>query len=148
MTTNSKRWALAGAGLGLAASLAAATFFFELPGGTAAAASSTPAPPPAVPVTVAVVEGKSITAWEEFSGRLEAVERVQIRPRVSGVIQSVAFREGALVKAGDLLFTLDPAPYEAAVAQAEDEQGKVLQEEHVGLTGVSGWPGRPGTAAS
>ncbi|MDH6267348.1 multidrug efflux system membrane fusion protein [Rhizobium sp. SG_E_25_P2] len=121
MTTNSKRWALAGAGLGLAASLAAATFFFELPSGTAAAASSTPAAPPAVPVTVAVVEGKSITAWEEFSGRLEAVERVQIRPRVSGVIQSVAFREGALVKAGDLLFTLDPAPYEAAVAQAEGQ---------------------------
>ena len=121
MTPNSKRWALAGAGLGLAASLAAATLFFDLPGGTAAAATEAPAAPPAVPVTVSVVEDKSITAWEEFSGRLEAVERVQIRPRVSGVIQTVAFREGAIVKAGDLLFTLDPAPYEAAVAQAEGQ---------------------------
>lgn len=122
MTPNSKRWALAGAGLGLAASLAAATVFFELPVGSAAAAPATPAaPPPAIPVTVAVVEDKTITAWEDFSGRLEAVERVQIRPRVSGVIQSIAFREGAIVKAGDLLFTLDPAPYEAAVAQAEGQ---------------------------
>ncbi|WP_137154944.1 efflux RND transporter periplasmic adaptor subunit [Rhizobium sp. FKL33] len=121
MTPNSKRWALAGAGLGLAASLAAATVFFDLPGAAAAAAPATPAAPPAVPVTVAIIEAKSITAWEEFSGRLEAVERVQIRPRVSGVIQTIAFREGALVKAGDPLFTLDPAPYEAAVAQAEGQ---------------------------
>jgi multidrug efflux system membrane fusion protein len=121
MTPNSKRWALAGAGLGLAASLAAATLVFDLPGGTAVAASATPAAPPAIPVTVAVVEDKTVTAWEDFSGRLEAVERVQIRPRVSGVIQSIAFREGAIVKAGDLLFTLDPAPYEAAVAQAEGQ---------------------------
>jgi multidrug efflux system membrane fusion protein len=74
-----------------------------------------------VPVTVALVQNRDVTAWENFSGRLEAVDRVQVRPRVAGAIQSVHFREGALVKTGDLLFTIDPAPYQAAVAQAQGQ---------------------------
>jgi multidrug efflux system membrane fusion protein len=74
-----------------------------------------------VPVTVAVVASRDVTEWEQFSGRLEAVDRVQIRSRVAGAVQSVHFREGALVKAGDLLFTIDPAPYQAAVSQAEGQ---------------------------
>jgi multidrug efflux system membrane fusion protein len=74
-----------------------------------------------VPVTVAVVASRDVTTWQEFSGRLEAVDRVQIRSRVAGAIQSVHFREGALVKAGDLLFTIDPEPYQAAVSQAEGQ---------------------------
>ena len=118
MTSRKKRWALVGAGIGLAASVSAAAIFFELPMSTAATAASAPAQAPAVPVTVAVVQSRDVTAWESFSGRLEAVDRVQVRPRVAGAIQSVHFREGALVKAGDLLFTIDPAPYQAAVAQA------------------------------
>ena len=126
MTSRSKRWALAGAGLGIALSASAAVLFLELPVSTTAIASDTPAVPPAVPVTVAQVAGRDITVWEEFSGRLEAVNRVQVRSRVAGAIQSVDFREGALVKAGDLLFTIDPAPYEAAVAQRE---GQVAQSE-------------------
>lgn len=121
MTSIAKRWALVGAGLGLAASFGAAALFLELPMGTAATASEAPAQPPAIPVAVATVTSRSVTAWQEFSGRLEAVDRVQIRSRVAGAIQSVNFREGALVKAGDLLFTIDPAPYEAAVAQAEGQ---------------------------
>jgi multidrug efflux system membrane fusion protein len=121
MTSTSKRWALVGAGLGLAASFGAAAMFFDLPMSTVAAASTAPAPAPAIPVTVALVTSRDITTWEEFSGRLEAVDRVQIRSRVAGAIQSVNFREGALVKAGDLLFTIDPAPYQAAVAQAEGQ---------------------------
>ena len=120
MTSKSKRWALVGAGLGLAASFGTAALFLDLPMSTAAVAAA-PAANPAIPVTVAVVASKNITTWEEFSGRLEAVDRVQVRSRVAGAIQSVAFREGALVKAGDLLFTIDPAPYEAAVAQAEGQ---------------------------
>ncbi|MBZ9792301.1 efflux RND transporter periplasmic adaptor subunit [Rhizobium sp. 3T7] len=121
MTSSNKRWALVGAGLGLAASVSAAAIFFELPMSTAATAASAPAQAPAVPVTVAVVASRDVTTWQEFSGRLEAVDRVQIRSRVAGAIQSVHFREGALVKAGDLLFTIDPEPYQAAVSQAEGQ---------------------------
>ena len=119
MTLKNKRRALAGAGIGLAVSVAAAAFLFDLPMTTGAVAASAPAETPAIPVTVATVESRDITHWEQFSGRLEAVERVQIRSRVAGQIQAVHFREGALVKAGDLLFTIDPAPYQAAVAGAE-----------------------------
>jgi len=122
MTKKAKRWALAGTGLGLAASISAAALFLDLPYSKAAAeteeAGAPAAAPPATPVTVAVVKSRDVTTWQEFSGRLEAVDRVEIRPRVGGAIQSVNFREGALVKAGDLLFTIDPAPYEATVAQA------------------------------
>ncbi|UHS59119.1 efflux RND transporter periplasmic adaptor subunit [Agrobacterium vaccinii] len=119
MTLKNKRRALAGAGIGLAVSVAAAAFLLDLPMTTGAVAASAPAETPAVPVTVAVVESRDITHWEQFSGRLEAVERVQIRSRVAGQIQAVHFREGALVKAGDALFTIDPAPYQATVAGAE-----------------------------
>lgn len=122
MTRKAKRWALAGTGLGLAASISAAALFLDLPFNKAAAeteaAGAAAAAPPATPVTIAVVKSRDVTTWQEFSGRLEAVDRVEIRPRVGGAIQSVNFREGALVKAGDLLFTIDPAPYEATVAQA------------------------------
>lgn len=74
---------------------------------------------PAVPVSVAQVLQQDVTLWNEFSGRLEAVQRVDVRPRVSGAVQAVHFKEGALVKAGDLLFTVDPAPYTAEVDRAE-----------------------------
>jgi multidrug efflux system membrane fusion protein len=75
--------------------------------------------PQAVPVSVATVEQRDTAIWSEFSGRLEAVERVDVRPRVSGQIQAVHFREGELVKQGDKLITIDPAPFAAAVAGAE-----------------------------
>jgi multidrug efflux system membrane fusion protein len=120
MTSKSKRWALVGAGLGIAASFGTAALFLDLPMSTVAVAAA-PVQAPAIPVTVAMVEARDITTWEEFSGRLEAVDRVEIRSRVDGAIQSVNFREGALVKAGDLLFTIDPAPYQAAVAQAQGQ---------------------------
>jgi multidrug efflux system membrane fusion protein len=75
--------------------------------------------PVAVPVSVAAVEARPVTQWSEFSGRLEAVGRVELRSRVAGVIQSVHFQEGALVQQGDLLLTVDPAPYQAEVARAQ-----------------------------
>ena len=83
------------------------------------AQSGAPAEAPATPVSVATVVQSDVSAWDEFSGRLEAVDRVDIRSRVAGTIQSVHFREGALVKKGDLLLTIDPAPYAAEVARAE-----------------------------
>jgi membrane fusion protein, multidrug efflux system len=119
MTSKRKYWALAGAGLGLAVSVSAAALFLDMPLTTKAVASTTTEEMPAIPVTIAVIKSRDIDTWQEFSGRLEAVDRVQIRSRVAGAIQSVDFREGALVKTGDLLFTIDPAPYEAAVAQSE-----------------------------
>lgn len=75
--------------------------------------------PPATPVSVAKVVSQDVAAWNEFSGRLEAVDRVDVRARVSGAVQAVHFREGSLVKAGDLLVTIDPAPYQAEVARME-----------------------------
>src|SRR3990170_703434 len=72
------------------------------------------AQPPAAPaVSVAVVEARDTTTWDEFSGRLEAVERVDVRSRVAGAVQEVHFTEGALVKKGQLLVSIDPAPYAA-----------------------------------
>lgn len=87
--------------------------------GQSAQAQGAPAAPAAVPVSVATVELKQAALWDEFSGRLEAVERVDLRARVAGAVQSLHFTEGQLVKAGDLLVTIDPAPYEAEVRRAE-----------------------------
>lgn len=73
----------------------------------------------AVPVSVATVEERQAPIFDEFSGRLEAVERVELRPRVAGAVQKVHFREGDLVQDGELLITLDPAPYQAEVDRAQ-----------------------------
>lgn len=104
----------------LTAVAAIAAGVFSIPG-LQAQASNPPAPTqaPATPVSVAVVQESAINAWDEFSGRLEAVERVDIRSRVAGAVQAVHFREGALVKQGDLLLTIDPAPYRAEVERAQ-----------------------------
>ena len=89
------------------------------------------AEPQATPVSVATVVLSDVSAWDEFSGRLEAVERVDIRSRVAGAIQAVHFREGALVKKGELLLTIDPAPYAADVERADAQvaaaQARVAQ---------------------
>ncbi|HZW11580.1 MAG TPA: efflux RND transporter periplasmic adaptor subunit [Noviherbaspirillum sp.] len=71
------------------------------------------------PISAATVLEKSIVETQEFSGRLEAVDRVEVRPRVSGFIASVNFQPGAEVKKGDVLFVIDPRPYEAEARRAE-----------------------------
>ena len=71
------------------------------------------AAPAAPPVTSAVVVQRAVTETQEFSGRLEAIEVVSIRPRVSGYITAVNFKPGAEVKKGDVLFVIDPRPYQA-----------------------------------
>jgi multidrug efflux system membrane fusion protein len=94
-------------------------------GGVAAfTLSSRAAKPPAeapAPVSVSVASAlqKSVTEWDDFSGRVEAIDRVDIRPRVAGTIDVVHFQEGQLVKKGDLLFTIDPRPYQAELARAD-----------------------------
>ncbi|MBD8892186.1 efflux RND transporter periplasmic adaptor subunit [Roseibium litorale] len=121
MASRNTRRVLLGAGIGLVLSATTAVYLLEQPFSPPASAAGGQEAPPAIPVTVAKVDSRAITLWQEFSGRLEAVERVQVRSRVTGQIQSVHFREGALVKEGDLLFTIDPAPYEATVAQREGQ---------------------------
>ncbi len=74
--------------------------------------------PPPPQVTVAQVLQKRVKDWDEFTGRLQAVESVEVRPRVSGYIDKVAFTEGGLVKQGDLLFIIDPRPYKAEYDRA------------------------------
>lgn len=74
---------------------------------------------PAAKVSVAKVLEQPVNEWDDFTGRLEAPETVEIRPRVSGQIDEVAFTEGALVKKGDLLFQIDPRPFQAEVRRLE-----------------------------
>jgi membrane fusion protein, multidrug efflux system len=106
--------------LGLAAAVAAVAAAIVIAlHGAKATASPPPAPTPAVPVSVAQVVQTQAAAWDEFSGRLESIDHVDLRARVSGAVQSVHFREGVLVKAGDLLVTIDPAPYAAEVEHAQ-----------------------------
>ncbi len=79
--------------------------------------AAAPAPPPPS-VTVARPVAKKIVEHSEYTGRLAAIENVEVRPRVSGYITEIAFKDGALVKKGDLLFIIDPRPYQAALDQA------------------------------
>jgi membrane fusion protein, multidrug efflux system len=79
------------------------------------------AAPPPPPVTVSKPLQKSITEWDEYTGRFTAVATVEIRARVSGFIESIHFRDGQIVKQGDLLFVIDPRPYRIAVEQAKSD---------------------------
>lgn len=80
------------------------------------------APPPGV--TVAAPLARTITRWDEYTGRFEAIESVEIRARVSGYIDSISFTDGQMVKKGDLLFTIDPRPYQIAVDSARADVTK------------------------
>jgi RND family efflux transporter MFP subunit len=80
--------------------------------------ATTPAPPT---VTVSLPIVQEIIEWDEYTGRLEATESVEVRPRVSGYLQSIHFKDGAIVKKGDLLFVIDPRPYQAEVDRVTAE---------------------------
>ncbi len=84
-----------------------------------ARAEQPPPPSPPPQVTVAAAIGREINDWDEFTGHLEAVDVVEIRPRVSGYVERVAFTEGSEVRKGDVLFVIDQRPYAAEVARAE-----------------------------
>jgi RND family efflux transporter MFP subunit len=86
-----------------------------------APAKSQPAPPPAAAVEVAPVLFKPLRQWDEFTGRLEAIDSVEVHPRVGGFIDTVTFKEGARVRKGQLLFQIDPRPFQAEAAKAEAE---------------------------
>jgi RND family efflux transporter MFP subunit len=80
-----------------------------------------PAAPPPPSVTVAQPTQRTVTDWDEFTGRFDAIEQVQVRARVTGFVTSVEFKDGAVVKAGDLLYVIDPRQYEAAAEQAQGQ---------------------------
>src|SRR5690349_16865722 len=79
--------------------------------------------PAGPPVSVARPIARHINEWDEFTGRLVSREAVEVRARVSGYIDRVHFKEGSDVKQGDLLFTIDPRPYQAVVDRARAEVG-------------------------
>jgi RND family efflux transporter MFP subunit len=81
---------------------------------------------PAPQVSVASALARDVTEWDEFTGRLEAVESVEVRPRVTGYIESVNFTEGSTVHKGDLLFVIDPRPYRAELSKAEAELARAV----------------------
>jgi RND family efflux transporter MFP subunit len=89
-----------------------------------------PKPPP-VSVSKPVV--KSVLEWDEFTGRFDATAEVQVRARVNGYLQSVHFKDGAMVEKGDLLFTIDPRPYEAAMRRSQAEVARA--EAKLSLSG-------------
>jgi multidrug efflux system membrane fusion protein len=86
---------------------------------TKAAAQQAPPPPPQV--TVAPVLQRDVTEWDQFTGRLQAVDSVEIRPRVSGFVSAVRFSEGAMVHRGDVLFQIDARPFQAEVDRLRAE---------------------------
>jgi RND family efflux transporter MFP subunit len=90
---------------------AACLVLISVAGCSGSGGTQSTAPPPEV--SVAQVLQRPVKDWDEFTGRLQAVETVEIRPRVSGYIDLVAFTEGKVVKRGDLLFVIDPRPYKA-----------------------------------
>ena len=75
---------------------------------------------------------RTVTDWDEFTGRFEAVEEVQVRARVGGFVTSVEFRDGAIVHAGDLLYVIDSRPFEAVAEQAD---GQLVGRAGQGRTG-------------
>jgi len=88
-----------------------------------AACGENPPPPAPPPPRVAVTHpiARTVTEWDEYTARLEAVDSVEVRARVSGYLETVKFKDGATVKKGDVLFVIDPRPYEAVLRRAEAE---------------------------
>ena len=113
LTRRSTGGVVACVGVLLAASLAL--------GGCSENADAQGGPPQAPPVSVAPAVQRAVTDSEDFSGRLEASDYVELRPRIAGTIDKVHFVDGALVKKGEPLFTIDPRPFEAELARAQSQ---------------------------
>jgi len=114
--------------------LAAAIATLLLQGCKSEAQTEAAAPLPQVSVAAAL--DREVQEWDEFTGRLEAVESVEIRPRVTGYIESVNFAEGSIVKKGDLLFIIDPRPYRAELLRAEAELSRAVARSELTNTDV------------
>ena len=113
------------AALVLAVSLLATAGCDSKGGGQAQAQAAPPAPPS---VTVATPLVRRLTEYDEFTGRFEPVQQVEIRARVSGYVQQIEFRDGELVEPGQILFIIDPRPYEAAADRAQAQLDQALAQ--------------------
>jgi multidrug efflux system membrane fusion protein len=123
-----KAW-LAGAGLVLAVA-AAAFMVMDSPN---QAQASAPGEQQAMPVKVAVVEKKPLRIWTSYSGRMEAVDYVELRPEVGGRIDEIRFEDGQIVKKDDILFVIDPRPYDASVKEAEAALSSAKNQQALAL---------------
>jgi multidrug efflux system membrane fusion protein len=85
-------------------------------------------------VVIAQVLSKSVQEWDEYTGRVSAIDTVELRPRVSGYVQSVAYKEGQDVKQGDLMFQIDPRPYRAALDNAQAQLARARVGEQLEAT--------------
>ena len=100
----------------------------------------TQAPPPGAPggpppsVTVAHPLTKPIVDWDDYTGRFEAIDSVDVRPRVSGYLRSLNFRDGQFVRKGQLLMTIDPRPFQAVLDQAKADEARVAAAAAVAKT--------------
>jgi multidrug efflux system membrane fusion protein len=112
-----------GIGLTVTALLAGVGIAIMLIGPPPATATTPPQAPRAVPVDVAVVRHMPVRLWTDFSARLTAVDRVELRPQISGTIVEVRFTDGEMVEKGQVLFVIDPRPYQASVDRAKAELG-------------------------
>lgn len=118
--------------LGLVPIALVAGIAFGRPGSGAVEA----APPPAV-VTAAAPLVRQVEEWDEYSGRFEASRSVEVRPRVSGAIVGVHFQDGAVVRQGQLLFTIDPRPFAASLAEAQAAVGGARSELNLAQADLS-----------
>jgi len=125
----------------LVAGVGAGFYFHNASAQTAAATAAAAARPP-TPVVVTTLQPRKIRLWSEFSGRLHAIDYAEIRPQVSGTITDIKFNDGQMVKQGDLLFVIDPRPYEDAVerdqaaltsAQSKVTLAKIQSQRYAGL---------------
>ena len=123
MSTRDPRFRPQALSLGAAGLLALAV----LAGCSGGQAAEQAPPPPEVGVAEVLV--RPVSQWDEYSGRIEAVETVELRPRVSGYIEKVNYREGQEVKKGDVLFVIDDRSYRAELARSEAERARRLVEE-------------------
>lgn len=110
------------------ATLSAGIAIALLSGGCSSRASESVAGPPPAEVSIAPVLQKSVRQWDEFTGRIAAVDSVDLRPRVSGYVERVVFQEGQEVKKGELLFVIDGRPYQAQLAQAQAQLERARSE--------------------
>src|SRR5688572_4587908 len=100
--------------------------------GTILVENVTPATANELPeVTVASPVAQAVQTWDEYTGRFEAIQQVEIRPRVSGAIDSIHFADGQIVKQGDLLFVIDPRPFRIAVDSSKAEVARAKAQVKV-----------------
>lgn len=118
----------------LTISRGALVLLFAAAAGAPVAAADGPPPPQ---VTVARPVAKSVPRWDEYTGRFEPLQQVEVRPRVSGAVDSVKFVDGQMVKTGDLLFVIDQRPYQIAVDSAKADVAKAKAQVEVAANDVT-----------